>query len=470
MPQSHDITTEVKNTGQEVLTVQDCVRLLSHEVPRSIILAGRLNHAAKKQSDGQILLTMNEHIAQLEIVVRSVGAESMVRFEALQPGQFIQLELCEVMVPSQFMVAGELIQLTVLTSVEACLPFYEGREVKYYYWLHFLQDVRRFFLQQTFIEAQTPTLVECPGTEPSLNPVRTNAEVYSLPAYLPTSPELHLKRLLALGWSRIFEIKNCFRNQEYSDHHRIEFTMLEWYRSYQQLSAIEEDVIALIHFLQQAGWVQRGEDKSISKADATQNKVETVQEAGNSGTAPDGMPKVQKTTISELFQSLLNIKLLPQTTFEELHRQLIGLGFSPPAASHFNDLFHWTWVDLIEPRLDPDILFFVRDFPPSQAAMAELTASGWADRFEVYWQGLELANAFQELRSPLLQQQRFSDDLAERARLGTDFIPLDKDFVQVLQAGMPPAAGIALGVERLFMACLGVKDIKDLRLFERKPI
>jgi lysyl-tRNA synthetase class 2 len=107
----------------------------------------------------------------------------------------------------------------------------------------------------------------------------------------------------------------------------------------------------------------------------------------------------------------------------------------------------------------------VRDFPPSQAALARLNAAGWADRLELYWNGLEIANGFNELTDAATQRARFVAELGERQALGRSPVPLDEDFLQALKAGIPPTAGMAVGLERLFMARKGIRDIGELKVF-----
>ena len=120
----------------------------------------------------------------------------------------------------------------------------------------------------------------------------------------------------------------------------------------------------------------------------------------------------------------------------------------------------------IEPQLAKyDAPIVLWHFPPSQAALARLTKDGWADRFELYWRGLEIANAFHELNDVDEQIKRFKADQKKKAELRKPVVPIDEEFIAALEWGMPPAAGIALGMERLFMALMGISDIKDVRPF-----
>jgi lysyl-tRNA synthetase class 2 len=117
-------------------------------------------------------------------------------------------------------------------------------------------------------------------------------------------------------------------------------------------------------------------------------------------------------------------------------------------------------MEKIENQWPKDRLVFVEKYPPYQAALARVGSDGWAERFEAYWQGLELANAFHELNNPVLQRERAEDDLKKKQQLGKKPIELDAEFFAALDYGLPPAAGIALGLERLYMALYRLPDIK----------
>ncbi len=311
-------------------------------------------------------------------------------------------------------------------------------------WMEFTEALRQFFKAQGFLEALTPTLVPSPGTEPYLDAFSTfwqksphgNTERQTL--YLPTSPEFHLKKLLARGFEKIFEIKTCFRNGEVSPHHQPEFQMLEWYRSFSGLDAIVEDVKSLLRFL-------------------NQNLAVSVSPL-----------KFAQVSVAELFQKHVGFELTPQTTSQEL-RDLCGRQqIYQTADDSWDDLFFRIFLEKIETQLDPEVIHIVRYYPPSQAALARILPSGWADRFEVYWQGLEIANAFHELNDPSENKKRFLRDNAEKQRLGRAPVPMDEELLEAFQMGMPPAGGIALGVDRLFMACYHIKTISEARAFTHR--
>lgn len=301
-------------------------------------------------------------------------------------------------------------------------------------WFQFLEQVRTFFKGKGFSEAQTPTLVQCPGTEPFLDLFSTDLSVGSQKKklYLPTSPELHLKKLLSAGYENIFEIKNCFRNGEITERHQPEFQMLEWYRSYQGLDQIMQDCLHLLDFL---------------------------------GFATENFKRV---TIAELFKSFCDFELTATTSIDELKSLAKKLDLKVENFEMWDDVFFLIFIEKVEPFIDSKDPVFVEKYPPSQAALARLTKDGWGDRFELYFKGFEIANAFHELNDPKVQLLRSMEDLEKKRKLGKETPPLDDQFMQALQGGMPPSAGIALGLERLFMAKTGITQIADLKPFSHK--
>ena len=303
-------------------------------------------------------------------------------------------------------------------------------------WQLFLATVRSFFSKQKFLEVQTPTLVSCPGTEPFLDVFETQFKKGQKKQnfYLPTSPELHLKKLVAAGYGSVFEIRPCFRNGEISEIHQPEFWMLEWYRPGQNLQAIQKDCAELV------------------TACAKALKVKPPRKKANF-------------SMHELFRKNLNFDLQPSTQAAELLELSKKRGLVMPKNSDFDDAFYFLFLEKIENLLPSQSLTFVRDYPPSQAALARLTKEGWGDRFEMYWKGMEIANAYHELNDPDLQRQRSEDDLEKRKQLGRPPLNLDQDFFRALDSGMPPTAGIALGLERLFLALTNKKSLTEIRLF-----
>ncbi len=292
----------------------------------------------------------------------------------------------------------------------------------------FVNTVREFFISGGFTEVFTPTIVPCPGLEPSLEPFAVGT------AYLPTSPEIHLKKAVARGWTDIFEIKPCFRKGELSAHHEPEFLMLEWYRGFADLGLIITDLRALLAHLARQGFMR-------------------------------DPPVVRETTFKKLFLEILGFDLKPESTAGDLEALARRLSVYSLASDTFADLFHRLMLEHLEPQMREMGALIVRDFPPSMAALARMTSEGWADRCELYWEGLEIANGFNEVNDPIEQKKRWQNDIEERRRLGTSIVPVDPSLIRALEVGMPPTGGIALGMERLYMACRGVDEIRELKLF-----
>ena len=327
-------------------------------------------------------------------------------------------------------------------------------------WNHFLTAIREYFTGQNFVEVRTPSLVSCPGTEPHIQFFSTEFKMGNgqKKYFLPSSPELHLKKALSLGFEKVFELKECFRNGEVSPHHQPEFLMLEWYRAGQSLDSIEKDISDLIQF--------------IFKKDMFAS-VPAI-----------SMPHF---SMQHLFKKYLDFDLSPHTTFEELLqfvKKSTNIFINEKSYDNFDDLFNLLFVEVIEAKLfaENEGPFFINKYPPSQAAYARIGADGWAERFEFYWNGLEIGNAFHEVNDPELQLSRMRSDLEKKHDiekwktekqktdfLGADFVTqFDEEFIQALRAGMPPSSGIAVGVERLFMAMSGIAEIGRTRLFEFK--
>lgn len=301
-------------------------------------------------------------------------------------------------------------------------------------WYEFLTFVRNFFQQKRFQEVTTPTLVKCPGTEPSIEVFETFLEIGSKKEkfFLPTSPEINIKKLLAEGAERVFEIAPVFRNGEKTDRHDPEFLMLEWYRSFASFSTIKMDLIELVEQI------------------ADSMKVARPLE-------------VLTFTMPDLFKKYCQFDFKPTTTLLELKDLAIKLEVDVQSATEIDDYFYLIFMHKIECRWPEDRLVVVEKYPPYQAALARIGADGWAERFEVYWRGLEIGNAFHELNDPSLQKFRSEEDLVKKQKAGKKAIALDAKFFAALEYGLPPSAGIAVGLERLYMALTGTVKIQEIK-------
>ena len=268
-----------------------------------------------------------------------------------------------------------------------------------------LRTIRAFFDARGFVEVETPTRIPAPAPEPHID----------CPAsgdwFLRASPELQMKKLLAAGLPRIYQIGPCFREGERGRRHSPEFTMLEWYRAEADYTDIARDMEELVRAIL---WAR--------------------------GSAP--LP-------------------FARLTVREAYIRWAGWD---PVEDWNQDRFDFDMATKIEPNL-PKGPLFLTDYPSPAASLARLKAEDprVAERWELYVDGMELANAFTELTDSAEQRKRFEAARAERRVLGEADYPLDEDFLFAL-ARMPPAGGVALGVDRLVMLACGAASIDEVRV------
>jgi elongation factor P--(R)-beta-lysine ligase len=293
--------------------------------------------------------------------------------------------------------------------------------------------IREFFNDKKFREVRTPLMVHCPGMEPHIRPFSLENS-----AFLPTSPEFAMKRLLVGGLEKIFQICQAFRKEPMSNTHHPEFTMLEWYRAYAGYEDIMRDTEELFAFIA---------NKLFGKSSICfQGRVISL---------ATPWPRLK---IRDLFLQHAGVDLVQSHDVEYLRIECRRLGVGTSTSDTWDDLYFKIWLNLIEPKLPSDQAVFVLRYPPSQAALSvtdrDPDGSDWAKRFEVYAGGLELGNAFEELTDPLEQHRRFVEDMKLREIIyGPDFPknPIDEEFLEALHEGMPPSGGIAMGVDRIVM-------------------
>ncbi len=278
-----------------------------------------------------------------------------------------------------------------------------------------LHALREWFRDEGFIEIETPVRIPTPALEQHIDAEPSGA------GFLRTSPELHMKRLLAAGYSRIFQLGPCFRQGERGDRHNPEYTMLEWYRAQADYLNILDDT-----------------ERLITHVAATP--------------PPTGLP---------VPPVALPPAPWPRFTVEELFLKYAGWN---PVENFEAGRFEHDLVTKIEPALPRDTPVFVIDYPAAAAALSRRKPGREtvAERFELYIAGLEVANAFSELTDAVEQRRRFEEWSRERLAAGRDVYPLDEAFLAALTAGMPPSGGIALGVDRLVMALLGIATLDNV--------
>jgi elongation factor P--(R)-beta-lysine ligase len=314
--------------------------------------------------------------------------------------------------------------------------------------------VRVFFKEQGFFEAQTPALVAAAGQEPYLSPFRVdflNEKNNKYQGFLITSPEYSLKKLLAGGFDKVFELARVFRqNESFGGTHNPEFTMLEWYRQNSDYRQIMKDTEDLFCFL----------------AQKTKNSLVISYQ----GQKIDLTPPWPRLTVRDLFLKYAVVDLDKAKTLADFKKQAKNENYTK--FNDWNDIFYLIFLNEIEPNLPKDKPVFVCDYPLPQASLSKKKSSDsfYAERFEVFAGGIELGNAFSELVDAKEQLTRFQEEHALRQKLGKDDIPIDKDLINALELGILPSGGIAVGLERLQMLLLDTKDINDVLTFPAKDL
>jgi lysyl-tRNA synthetase class 2 len=281
-----------------------------------------------------------------------------------------------------------------------------------------LRAIRAWFDDQGFLEIQTPVLLETPALELHIDALSVDGgPSESGVNFLRTSPEFHMKRLVAAGYEKIYQLGPCFRRGERGDLHHPEFTMLEWYRAGTDYLGILDDTRSLL------GSVFQSLEKPACHFSKDWKTI-TVRDAFTRWAGWD------------------------------------------PVAAYDADRFNLDLVEKVEPALPRDKPVVLMDYPAPAAALSRRKPGQpeVAERWELYWGGLELANAYSELTDPVEQEARFRECAEQRRALGKEVYPLDEAFLAALRAGLPPCGGIALGVDRLIMLAAGAKTIDEVIL------
>lgn len=278
-----------------------------------------------------------------------------------------------------------------------------------------IQNIRSFFIDRGYLEVETPHRIPANAPEPHIEAVASGA------CALHTSPELAMKRMLAAGYEQLFQICRVWREGERGQFHLPEFTLLEWYRTGIDYNALMNECMELLLVLVPEGKLCR------------------------SGRTIDLTMPWQKLTVAEAFTRYASV---------DLNQALASDGFEEILTSE------------VEPHLGKEKPTFLTEYPSSLAALARTKVGEpqVAERFELYIDGLELANAFSELTDAKEQRRRFEEDEELRRTAGKTPYPLPEKFLAEL-ATMPEAAGIALGLDRLIMLITEAKKIDDVVAF-----
>ena len=286
--------------------------------------------------------------------------------------------------------------------------------------------VRTFFHERTILEVDVPVLARAAVTDPNVDSFEVNAPTHPRTTFfLMTSPEFYLKRLVAAGSGPVYSLGHAFRAEHSGSRHQPEFTLLEWYRPGWTLSVLMDEVALLVQLFKRF--------------------------------------PVRNTTYRQLFIDAFSID--PHTVSLETVKITAHEQLSPAFDS--DDVS--VWLDLlfshiIEPTLEG--MVFVEQFPAAQAALAKTTEDAWGNavavRFELYINGIEIANAYQEETSAAVLEKRFAENLRIRESRNQHLPPVDTVFLAAMSEGFPECAGVALGFDRLMMVVLNQCSINDV--------
>jgi elongation factor P--(R)-beta-lysine ligase len=306
--------------------------------------------------------------------------------------------------------------------------------------------LRGFFAGQGFLEVEPAALQLSPGNEAHIGGFATDfttPEGASQRFYLHSSPEFACKKLLAAGEARIYALTPVWRNGERGPLHHPEFTMLEWYRADTPYAALIDDCRMIMQLAAEAAG---------ARAFVFRDKT------------CDPLAEPERLTLCDAFARFVQIDLAACLNDRvALAREAKRLGIRVTDDDHWSDLFSKILSEKIEPHLGLGRVTVLDLYPASEAALARRSPQDprFAERFELYACGIELANAFGELTDAHEQRQRFEQAMAQRQRIYGETYPIDDDFLAALDH-MPDASGIALGFDRLVMLATGANHIEDV--------
>ncbi len=311
-----------------------------------------------------------------------------------------------------------------------------------------VKAVRRYFDDLGFLEVETPILQVCPVMDAHIHAFKTSQLDLDLSQkrdlYLHTSPEFAMKKLMAGGIKELYQICHVFRNAEGSRLHSPEFTMIEWYRANADYTDIMHDCVDLL------------------RSCASTLNIKTYRHKDSSC---NPFADWQKISVAEAFEHYAGICLHDYLKDRDgFSAAIADKGIRVAADDEWDDLFFRVMAEKIEPFLGMNAPTFIYDYPASMASLSRRKPEDprYAERFELYVCGIELANAFSELTNADEQEARYFEEMAHKKKLYGETYPLDEDFIDALKTGLPESGGIALGIDRLAMLASGADDIRQV--------
>ncbi|HCP46651.1 MAG TPA: hypothetical protein DIU15_11440 [Deltaproteobacteria bacterium] len=320
-----------------------------------------------------------------------------------------------------------------------------------------LARIREFFSARGSLEVETPALVASPGVDAHLDAIEATLRPggvhgTAVRQWLRTSPEYHMKRLLAAGSGSIFQLGKAWRDGEVGDLHEPEFTMLEWYST-----GLND-------------WELMNETEELVRDLAAEFGGGRLRTSSMEAVAEHGGPPFDRITFRSAF--LQHTGLDPETADpRSLGRMLRASGTKPPGQATREDLVDLLLGCVVQPQLGQGVPVFVTDWPTDRAGLAQIRPGRDPDklpaaaRFELYACGIELCNGYHELTDAAEQQARIDHENRRRLDAQKEPYPMDEHFLDALRAGLPQCAGNALGVDRLLLLLLGLERLSQVRCF-----
>jgi lysyl-tRNA synthetase class 2 len=328
-------------------------------------------------------------------------------------------------------------------------PFLEKR-------MALIRAVRSYFDTRGFLEVETPILQVSPVMDTHILALKTDLKgidkQYEKTLYLHTSPEFAMKKLMVAGVRDLYQICHVFRNGDHSRLHSREFTMIEWYRTDSDYRSIMDDCVGLLRVAAAAAGIKKFRHRSHECDPFTEWQYLSVLDAFREYGRLDLEPYLPEG------------ETIPPEAVKSLRGAVKSLGLHTAEDDRWDDLFFRVMGEKIEPHLGMERPCILYEYPVSMASLSRPKPGDprFAERFELYVCGIELANAFGELTDPALQRKRFAEEMAFKDEIYGERYPVDQDFLAALDYGLPDSSGIALGLDRLAMLAAGADELEDV--------
>jgi len=320
-----------------------------------------------------------------------------------------------------------------------------------------IKAIRAFFDEEKFHEVETPTVIAQPPAESYVEVFETtllNRHRNAQKAYLATSPEVALKKLIVAGIGNCYSLTKSFRNTEMQGNlHNPEFTILEWYRvgaDYRDIMGDCERLLISIANAVGSGFPKQGRTLIHYQ-----------------GKAIDISPPWERVTVAQAFRTFAQVDFEEFLDYEKAKQIFVKKGYTLAPDTTWEELYNQIFLNEVEPHLGKNKPTILYEFPGSMAALAKQKESDprFAERFEFYIAGLELGDAYSELTDWKEQERRFDEEMDTIRKNGKTTYDYDHDFIDALKAGLPTCSGIAVGVDRLVMLFADQTDIGKTLFF-----